>query len=428
MTAAARPAGLSAPAHSPVLLLVVAVTATTVGLGLATGTGPLVGPLTAEFAVSTGAVSLMFSGALCAMLGAGVLTGPLAQRHGTRRLVLLGAVLVPAGLSVVAVTGSFPIACAGFALGVGGGAGCLFVPLLTAVGTAFHRHRGPALVLATAGGGMGVIVTPPGVVALVATLGLRTALIALAAGAALVLVACAALVPAGRAVPSGEAGGTTDERRTAVRHLLRDRGFRRLHLGSVALTAAMFVPFVHLPGFATAHGLGPGTGAGLVAVCGLTSLVGRLAAAPAAARYGAWAVYRWAAGLLTAGLGLWLLGGGDQVLLTVFAVVFGAAHGAYVGLSPAVVVQLYGADMLGLRLGALHTAAAVGGLVGPAAAGVAGDLAGAPSAGVWVAVGLGLAGCAVHWCATHEGLGAYPEDHLWRAAQGLREIDDVLQR
>lgn len=32
------------------------------------------------------------------------------------------------------------------------------------------------------------------------------------------------------------------------------------------------------------------------------------------------------------------------------------------------------------------------------------------------------------WRAEHKGLGAYPEDHLWRAAQGLREIDDALQR
>ncbi|MBP2368458.1 MFS transporter [Pseudonocardia parietis] len=398
---AAHPAG-SPPRHrSPALLLVVTVTATTVALGLATGTGTLLGPLAGEFAVSTGVVSLMFSATLCVMLATGVLTGPLAERHGPRRLALLGAVLVPAGLLVTASADSFAAAGAGFALGVGGGAGCLFVPLLTAVGTAFGRHRGPALVLATAGGGAGVVLAPPASVALVATFGLRPALLALAAGAALVLLVCAALTPPGRGVPPVRTGppvgtgGAPDERRPAARHLLRERGFRRLYIGSVGLTAAMFVPFVHLPAFAAAYGLGPATGAGLVALSGLTSLAGRLAAAPAVARYGAWVVYRSAAALLAAALGLWLLGGDDQMLLAVFAVVFGIAHGAYVGLSPAVAVQLYGADGLGLRLGVLHTAAAAGGLLGPAAAGLAVDVAGTPTAGVWVAIGLGLTGCAV---------------------------------
>lgn len=31
-----------------------------------------------------------------------------------------------------------------------------------------------------------------------------------------------------------------------------------------------------------------------------------------------------------------------------------------------------------------------------------------------------------NWRREHKGFGGYPEDHLWRAAQGLREIDDAL--
>ncbi|MDQ4115872.1 MAG: MFS transporter, partial [Actinomycetota bacterium] len=172
---ATAPATTTARRRSPIALSVATLAATTVALGLATGTGPLVGPVAPEFGVGTGAASLMFSGALCAMLGVGVFTGPLAGRYGTRRLVLVGAALVPGGLLVVATADAFVAACAGFALGVGGGAGCLFVPLLAAVGTAFRAHRGPALVLATTGGGIGVVIAPPASVALVATFGLRTA-------------------------------------------------------------------------------------------------------------------------------------------------------------------------------------------------------------------------------------------------------------
>lgn len=31
------------------------------------------------------------------------------------------------------------------------------------------------------------------------------------------------------------------------------------------------------------------------------------------------------------------------------------------------------------------------------------------------------------WRRKHQGFGVYPEDHLWRAAQGLREIEDALR-
>ncbi|MGH3801725.1 MAG: DUF7711 family protein [Pseudonocardiaceae bacterium] len=31
------------------------------------------------------------------------------------------------------------------------------------------------------------------------------------------------------------------------------------------------------------------------------------------------------------------------------------------------------------------------------------------------------------WRRKHQGFGVYPEDHLWRAAQGRREVEDALR-
>ncbi|MDQ4117173.1 MAG: MFS transporter, partial [Actinomycetota bacterium] len=187
--------------------------------------------------------------------------------------------------------------------------------------------------------------------------------------------------------------GSSVVTRSDARSLFRDPTFRMHYLGSVGLTAAMFVPFVHLPGYATSYGHGPASGACLVALSGVVSLVTRPAVAPVVARRGSWRISLSAAALLAASVALLPLGGGDRVLLTAFAVIFGAAHGAYVGLSPAVAAELYGVDGLGLRLGLLHTAAAVGGLAGPSAAGLAVDMTGAPGAGMAVAAALGLLGC-----------------------------------
>ncbi|GAA4896989.1 MFS transporter [Actinomycetospora straminea] len=376
------------PARGIGRLLAATVAATTVALGLATGTGPLVGPVAAEFGVGAGAASLMLAATLATMLGLGVVTGPRAQRHGPRHLVALGAVAVPAGLVVLALAPSFPLAAAGFALGVGGGAGCLFVPLQAAVG-AVARRRGPALVLATAGAGLATVVAPPSTVALVGALGLRDAALVLAGIAAVVLGACVPAVPAG-----GDPDAAAPGLRT-VGPALRDPAFRRFVLGDVGLCAAMFVPYVHLAGFAGARGADLATGAALVAAAGAASLLARVAAVPAVARWGAWTVCRVGAVAMTVTLGAWLLADGRVVGSALVAVAFGCAHGAFVGVSGAAAAQLFGVTGFGLRLGVLHLAAAAGGLLGPALAGLAADAAGGPTAGIAVAVVLATAGSAL---------------------------------
>ncbi|MEJ2862687.1 MFS transporter [Actinomycetospora flava] len=372
---------------SPARLLAATVAATSVGLGLATGTGPLVGPVAAEFGVPRSAVAGMLAATLALTLGLGVVTGPWSQRHGPRPLVVLGAVAIPAGLLVLARTGSFPVAAAGFALGVGGGAGCLFVPLQTAVGAAFARHRAAALVVASAGAGLATVVAPPVTVALVGALGVRGTAVALAVIAAVVVGVCVPATPVGR----GDATATTAGLRTA----LADPAFRRFVLGAVGVCAAMFVPFVHLASFATMRGAALATGAVLVAVAGTASLLARLAAVPAVARWGAWTVCRVGGAALVASVTGWLLADGSSVRLAAFAVVFGLGHGAFVGVSGAAVAELFGVAGFGLRLGTMHLAAGTGALLGPALAGVAADAAGSPSAGIAVAAALGVTGCAV---------------------------------
>jgi MFS transporter, OFA family, oxalate/formate antiporter len=378
----------TAPA-SPGRLLAATVAATAVALGLATGTGPLVGPVAATFGVGAGTASVMFAATLATMLALGVVTGPLAERHGARPLVALAAVLVPGGLLVLAAAPDFPVAAAGFALGVGGGAGCLFVPLQAAVGVAFERRRGPALVVATAGAGLATVIAPPATVALVAPLGLRGTAVVLAAVAAVVLGAC---VPA--ASTGGSRSGASAE--PGLRAVLADRGFRRLGLGAVGLSAAMFVPFVHLAPFAALRGIDLATGAALVAVAGAASLAARIAVVPAVARRGAFAVYRAGAVAMTLSLGLWAPAHGVAALAG-FALVFGGAHGTFVGLTGATTAELFGVAGFGRRLGVLHLAAAAGGLVGPGTAGIVAEASASPAAGVAVAAAFGVGGCAALW-------------------------------
>ena len=62
---------------------------------------------------------------------------------------------------------------------------------------------------------------------------------------------------------------------------------------------------------------------------------------------------------------LWLGADDSYAMLVLFAIVMGVAYGGFIALAPAVAAGLFGTVGLGAILGALYTAAAVGGLVGP---------------------------------------------------------------
>ncbi|MDN5932499.1 MAG: hypothetical protein L0I24_15775, partial [Pseudonocardia sp.] len=197
-------------------------------------------------ALSTVPGGVAFPVTLSAALFGGVVTGPLAQRSGPRRWVGAAAVLLPGGLAVLAVVGTQPVVesqpvlelqpliwlAAG--LGVGGGASCVLVPVLTAIGTGTGRHRAVALGIASAGGPVGGAIVPLVAVWVVERDGLRGGLLAVAVGSAVLLAICAA------ASPARPTAATVGPRPGPM------PGFGRLYLGSVALSVAVFVLLAHL--------------------------------------------------------------------------------------------------------------------------------------------------------------------------------------
>lgn len=71
---------------------------TFVGFGCAYSFSTFAAPLQQDFGVSRGSVSLVFSMAGFLYFGLGSLSGPLADRWGSRRLALLGMLLTGLGL------------------------------------------------------------------------------------------------------------------------------------------------------------------------------------------------------------------------------------------------------------------------------------------------------------------------------------------
>jgi MFS family permease len=131
-------------------------------------------------------VSLVFSLAGFLYFGLGVVSGPLADRFGSRRLAVTGMILTGLGLVAASFARSLPEVYAAYGLGVGLGVGCAYVPAIGAVQRWFVRRRGFASGLAVSGIGVGTLVMPPLASFFIETLGWRGAHLALGGLAAVV--------------------------------------------------------------------------------------------------------------------------------------------------------------------------------------------------------------------------------------------------
>ncbi|WP_333903789.1 MFS transporter, partial [Achromobacter insolitus] len=134
---------------------------TLLGFGSAYSFSAFLDALQRDFSASRGAVSLVFSVAGFLYFGFGVISGPLADRYGSRRMAWLGMLLVALGLALASAAQNLTQIYLAYGLGVGLGVGCAYVPVIGAVQRWFLRRRGLASGLAVSGIGVGTLLVPP---------------------------------------------------------------------------------------------------------------------------------------------------------------------------------------------------------------------------------------------------------------------------
>jgi len=362
---------------------------TLLGFGSAYSFSAFVDALQRDFSATRGAVSLVFSLAGFLYFGFGVVSGPLADRYGSRRMAWIGMLLVALGLALASAAQSMMQIYLAYGLGVGLGVGCAYVPVVGAVQRWFLRRRGLASGLAVSGIGVGTLLMPPLACALIDLWGWRAAYLALAAAVA--VLGCAAarwvenspqdrgLQPDGDAAPAVRAApASTPAPAPAgvpVLAAIRSKVFVLLYLAAMAGAFGVFVPFVHLIPYALDHGIAPGLAVLLLGMVGVGSTAGRFLLGTLADRLGRRASLATMYGGMAASLALW--GACGQFwTLALFALVFGAFYGGWVALMPAVVMDYFGGRHVSGIIGALYTSVAFGTLIGPVAAGHVYDLSG----------------------------------------------------
>ncbi|HKA11205.1 MAG TPA: MFS transporter [Candidatus Dormibacteraeota bacterium] len=316
-------------------------------------------PMAREFGTGRGLTSVVFAVTAFLFFVLGAMTGPVADRIGPRRVVLVGAGATGGGLILTAAVPSIWLGYLTFGLGVGLGTACGYVPMVAAVGGWFERRRALAIGIAVSGIGVGTLAVPPAAALLVGALGWRRTYLVFGVAALLLLSACAL------------AATTPPPSPKRTRHLgrvVRTWEFAELYCCGLLSSFALFLAFVHIVPYAIRLGSAPVAAAGLVSVIGVGSTAGRLGLGGAAERLGAVRTFQLSVGILIASYVLWYLAPG-YLALAGFALVLGLGYGGWVALSPSVMADLFGWEGLGGSLGLLYTSAGVGALFGPPFAG-----------------------------------------------------------
>jgi MFS family permease len=354
---------------------------TFIGFGSAYSFSAFVESLQREFGASRGSVSLVFSLAGFLYFGLGIVSGPLADRFGSRRLAVAGMILTGLGLAAASAARSLPEVYAAYGLGVGLGVGCAYVPAIGAVQRWFVRRRGFASGLAVSGIGVGTLLMPPLATLLIESLGWRGAYLVLGAFAALAGGGMALLIendPGHRGLgPDGDpphsATGPVRRQDASVRDAIRSRRFVSLYAACLICAFGVFVPFVHLVPYARDHGVASASAVLLLGVIGVGSTAGRFLLGGLADRIGRESSLLLMFAGMALALPVWVIST-NLWSLAAFAFVYGVFYGGWVAVLPAVVMDYFGGRNVSGIIGILYTSVAVGTLVGPSAAGFAFDL------------------------------------------------------
>lgn len=339
-----------------------------------------------EFSAQRADVALVFglSGLLYFMLGAP--SGMLADRFGPRATCTAGMIVLAVGLFCASYAQSLQLIYLAYGLGIGLGVALVYTPAMGAVLPWFIARRGLASGIASSGIGAGTLLIPVAAAALISATDWRNGMRMMALAVALIGLTSAWLMeknPARRGLGPDGAPPAESSRSAAhsamsgltLREALSTARFWWLFASIFACAPTMFTPFAHIAVHAQDLGISNATAVSLVGLIGIGSLIGRFGIGALADRLGRIRTLIMLECLLAGTYLLWWGAPGYGVLAT-FALTFGLCYGGIVSLLPPICMDLFGGRAVSGVIGVQYSAAAVGNLAGPVAAGAAFDLYG----------------------------------------------------
>ena len=327
-------------------------------------------PISADTGWSRGGIGFAMTLNFLTMGIGSAVWGNLSDRYGPRMILLVGVVLLGAGLALASRSTTLLQFQAIYGLLIGVAAGSLMVPLMSTVVLWFDNHRALAVSLVSSGIGVAPMTVSPFAATLVTTYGWRTSQLILAVAVVVLLIPAALSIRRPSHMPAATAAGGLGgpELKAATRRALRSRAFIVLSLTFFACCATHAGPIFHTISYAIGCGLPPMTAVTIYSVEGFAGLVGRLVFGVLGDRVG---VKR----MIVVGLVTQALAAGSYILASglgdfyVVAFVFGMAYGGVMPLYSALARDYFAPQIMGSVLGAMTLLSGLGMALGPALGG-----------------------------------------------------------
>lgn len=381
--------------RNPVLIIAAGCLISAIGFGIRSSFGLFLEPVTSAhgWTRETYALAMALQNLFW---GLGLpIAGALADRFGSRRVIMIGGLVYFAGVYGMAIVDShgFFYLTAGIISGVGVAFSAFTLAMAAMARVVSPERRSLVLGLGTAAGSLGQVVFSPLSLGFIDNYGWQQALIILGA-LALVLLPLAWMLPGGRAAMSqAEAEQTMTE---ALREALTHRGYVLLTIGFFVCGFHVAFITVHFPAYVRDLGLDASIGAYGLSLIGLFNIVGSLLAGYVGSRYSKKmslsVIYFLRAVVIS---GLLLLPKTPEVILT-FSGLMGLLWLSTVPLTTGIVAQVFGVRYMATLFGIVFLSHQLGSFIGVWLGGRLYDATGSYDGMWWAGVVLGVVAALVH--------------------------------
>jgi len=335
-----------------------------VGMGSMMSLGVFLQPITqAEGWSRTGIATAALLNFLAMGFGS-FLWGTLSDRFGTRIVVLIGGVLLGAGLVGASVANSLLTFQIVFGVTVGLSVGSFYVPLTAMTMRWFTRHRSLAVALVSAGLALGTTLIAPLANWIIITHDWRRALLTLG------IIAWAVILPAGALLrePPITSGGTSAtpgaKPDMTVGQALRTPQFAAIAGAFFMCCAAHSGPIFHMVSYAIDCGVLAMTAATVFGTAGAAALGGRVLCGLIADRVGAKPTLLVGLAIQAFAISLYLVVR-DAWSFYALAALFGLSYGGVMPLYAVLVREYFGGRIMGTMFGAVAMISTLGMAIGP---------------------------------------------------------------
>jgi MFS family permease len=319
----------------------------------------------------TGVSSAMTIGFLAMAFGS-IVWGSLSDRLGSRVIVLIGSVILAAGLAMVSLTTSLIAFQLIFGLVIGGAAAAIFAPMMACVTGWFDTNRSLAVSLVSAGMGMAPMTMSPLAAWLVTIYDWRTTLQIIAALVAVVMIPATLLIRRPPALGREDAAASPmggPQSAMTLSQAVKSPQFIILLLTNFFCCATHSGPIFHTVSYAVSCGIPMIAAVSIYSVEGLAGMGGRIAFGILGDRLGAKRVL--VSGLLLQAFGaLAYFFVRDLSAFYAVAALFGFVYAGVMPLYAVLARENFPLPMMGTVIGGTAMAGSLGMATGPLAGGL----------------------------------------------------------